>query len=92
MDTFFTALLVVVFLAVMGFSAFVVVQLFKGQNRSAPGDPPGSRVVTHSRPRMRKRSASKRACVDLLAPSPPSSVMKRPRRTSFAGSFIEAAA
>ena len=33
MDTFFTALLVVVFVAVMAFSAFVVVQLFKGQNR-----------------------------------------------------------
>jgi uncharacterized membrane protein (DUF4010 family) len=32
-DNFFTALLVVVFVAVMGFSAFVVVQLFKGQNR-----------------------------------------------------------
>jgi hypothetical protein len=32
-DTFFTALLVVVFLAVMFFSAFVVVQLFKGQSR-----------------------------------------------------------
>ena len=33
MDTFFTALLVVVFLAVMFFSGFVVVQLFKGQSR-----------------------------------------------------------
>jgi hypothetical protein len=32
-DTFFTALLVVVFVAVMAFSAFVVVQLFKGQSR-----------------------------------------------------------
>ncbi len=43
---------------------------------SAPGEPPGSRVSTTSRPRARNRSASRRACVDLPLPSPPSRVMK----------------
>jgi hypothetical protein len=32
-ETFFTALLVVVFLLVTWFAGFVVVKLFKGQNR-----------------------------------------------------------
>ena len=33
MDTFFNTLLVVLFVGVMAFAAFVVVQLFKGQSR-----------------------------------------------------------
>ncbi len=33
METFFTALLVVIFLMVTWFAAFVVVRLFKGQGR-----------------------------------------------------------
>ncbi len=33
METFFTALLVVVFLLVTWFAGFVVVKLFKGQSR-----------------------------------------------------------
>ena len=49
---------------------------------SAPGLPPGSRVSTTSRPRARSAAASAFAWVDLPAPSPPSSVMKRPGHAS----------
>src|SRR5581483_1532641 len=44
---------------------------------SAPGAPPGSRVVTTVSPAARKASARRRNCVDLPPPSPPSKVMKR---------------
>ena len=46
---------------------------------SAPGAPPGSRVRSTGRPSRTSASASSRACVDLPAPSPPSSVMNRPK-------------
>ena len=45
---------------------------------SAPGEPPGSRVATTSRPSPRSVSASSLIWVDLPTPSPPSKVMKRP--------------
>src|SRR5689334_19019249 len=41
---------------------------------SAPGAPPGSRVVTTVSPDWRKASASRRSWVDLPPPSPPSNV------------------
>src|SRR6185436_12730185 len=44
---------------------------------SAPGEPPGSRVVTATCPRARKASARRWTWVDLPAPSPPSKTMKR---------------
>ncbi len=47
---------------------------------SAYGEPPGSRVRTTSRPAAERRRSRRRACTDLPAPSPPSRVMKRPRR------------
>src|SRR5262249_44415808 len=45
---------------------------------SAPREPPGSRVSSTSSPAARRAAASRRAWVDLPAPSPPSSVMNRP--------------
>src|SRR5262249_17345847 len=46
---------------------------------SAPAEPPGSRVTTTLIASARRRAASRSACVDLPAPSPPSRVMNRPR-------------
>src|SRR4051794_26410738 len=57
---------------------------------SAPGDPPGSRVSTTSRPRVRKASARSRACELFPLPSPPSKVMKRPRTSAAEGHIDEA--
>ena len=48
------------------------------RSRSAPGAPPGSRVRSTGSPARASASASRPAWVDLPAPSPPSSVMKRP--------------
>src|SRR5690606_6109214 len=48
---------------------------------SAVALPPGSRVVTTSRPRLSRKPASRRACVDLPVPSPPSKLMKPLVRT-----------
>src|SRR5579884_3976190 len=42
--------------------------------------PPGSAVSKTARPWRRRRSASRRNCVDLPLPSKPSNVMNRPRR------------
>ena len=49
---------------------------------SAPSLPPGSRVTTAWMPRSASAAATARACVDLPAPSPPSSEMKRPGTSS----------
>ena len=46
---------------------------------SAPGEPPGSRVARVSMPRASSAAQSRAVCTVLPAPSPPSSVMKRPR-------------
>src|SRR5690554_3049410 len=48
---------------------------------SAPGAPPGSRVVTTLCPNAESRSASRLIWVDFPAPSPPSSVMNLSRAT-----------
>ena len=48
------------------------------RSSSAPGAPPGSRVRNVGMPRAQSASASSLTWVVLPAPSPPSSVMKRP--------------
>src|SRR6185312_3876085 len=45
---------------------------------SAPGEPPGSRVVKVWMPSLPSDAARRFTWVDLPVPSPPSSVMKRP--------------
>ena len=45
---------------------------------SAPGVPPGSRVVTTASPASSRRAARRASWVDLPAPSPPSKVISRP--------------
>jgi len=47
---------------------------------SAPVEPPGSRVSTTLSPSALRRCASVAAWVDLPLPSPPSKVMKCPRK------------
>src|SRR5262245_52603348 len=59
------------------------------RNFSAVGEPPGSRVVTTSRPRARSRAARRSTCVLLPAPSPPSNVMKRFRPKLMSGACEE---
>src|SRR5882757_918649 len=56
---------------------------------SAPGEPPGSRVTMARNLAASRRSASLRIWVDFPEPSPPSNVMKRPRRL---GRWIAASA
>src|SRR5215831_3262312 len=46
---------------------------------SAPGEPPGSRVMIARSFAASRRSAKHLMCVDFPDPSPPSNVMKRPR-------------
>ena len=53
----------------------------------ACGEPPGSRVATPRCRPLAVRATSCRVWVDLPAPSPPSSVTKRPRRGALPASL-----
>src|SRR5579871_6629852 len=67
-----------------GPSGFAAPERSTWRMMSAPAEPPGSRVTTTPTASARSRTASRSACVDLPAPSPPSRVMNRPRiRTSL---------